>query len=280
MDQWSTLVIVMVHQITKGATSSGAALSYLIEGLDHAPSIVLLHSLATSGEVWTPILPVLTSTYRVIVPDARGHGASTKAPEVTVDDWVEDIERIMLDTGTDCAAFVGVSMGGIQAIAYATKYRQRVDALVVADSFAALPSQIAQDRIATLTEYARATSMPEVAARYIVDTFLDPDTLGAQVVARVMSQMDLDSYLAAVRTCFAANVEDRLAHITAPTSVLWGDRDHKTPRPLSEAIAAGIRDSRFTLIPDAGHLSNVDNPHAFAEALMSFVSAVRSGSTI
>jgi 3-oxoadipate enol-lactonase len=261
-------------------TGDGPAISYLIEGADDAPSIVLLHSLATSSEVWEPILPMLTSSYRVIAPDTRGHGASEKAPEVTIDDWAEDIERIMLDTGTDRATFVGVSMGGIQAIAYAAKYRHRVDALVVADSFAALPSQIAQDRIATLTEHAKTTSMPEVAAKYIVDTFRDPDALGAQVVVRVMSQMDLDSYLAAVLTCFAANVEGQLAHITAPTSVLWGDRDHKTPRPLSEAISTGIRNSRFTLIPDAGHLSNVDNPHAFAEALISFFGALPSGPTL
>lgn len=256
------------------------SIAYTMSGPARAPVIVLLHSLATSAAVWEPVLARLSNTFQVLAPDTRGHGESVKAPEASIEDWVEDIERVLVHAEVDRAALVGVSMGGIQALAYAARHPHRVTGLVVADSFAALPVEIAQSRIASLTGHAMSAPMAEVAAQYLADTFREPDSPGAQTVARAMTSMDRDSYLAAVRTCFGANIQDKLASVAAPTLVLWGDRDLKTPRPLSEAIRAGVPGSRLDTLPDAGHLSNIDNPDAFAQAVLGFLTASGHGPLI
>jgi 3-oxoadipate enol-lactonase len=89
-------------------------------------------------------------------------------------------------------------------------------------------------------------------------------------VRRSIAAMDPASYGAAVAACFSVQVTDRLAQVEAPTLVLWGDRDTKTPRTLSEVIADGIDGAVLRVVPDAGHLSNIDNPDAFAAAVIGF----------
>jgi pimeloyl-ACP methyl ester carboxylesterase len=89
-------------------------------------------------------------------------------------------------------------------------------------------------------------------------------------VRRAIAAMDPDSYVAAVAACFGVQVTDRLSQVEAPTLVLWGDRDAKTPRALSEEIAEGIDGAVLQVLPDAGHLSNIDNPDAFAAAVIGF----------
>jgi pimeloyl-ACP methyl ester carboxylesterase len=85
---------------------------------------------------------------------------------------------------------------------------------------------------------------------------------------------------ASVEACFGVDIRDDLAAVHAPTLVLWGDRDTKTPRPLSEQIARGITGATLQTVPDAGHLSNVDHPAAFAALVEAFVDqAVRTRTT-
>ncbi|WP_028935674.1 alpha/beta fold hydrolase [Pseudonocardia spinosispora] len=255
-------------------TVARPSISYAMDGPSSAPAIVLLHSLATRGAVWRPVMAELSGSFRMLVPDTRGHGDSAPAPEMGVDDWVSDIDRVLDDAGVDRAALVGVSMGGIQALAYAAARPDRVSALVVADSFAALPPAVALARISAMVAHAESAPMTEVAAKYLIDTFEDPTSPGASAVASAMGEMKRDSYLGAVRACFGADVTDRLAEVVAPTLVLWGDRDHKTPKPLSEAIRDGVRDGRLEVVPDAGHLSNVENPEAFARAVRTFLTGL------
>ncbi|HLB76287.1 MAG TPA: alpha/beta fold hydrolase, partial [Candidatus Dormibacteraeota bacterium] len=115
------------------------------------------------------------------------------------------------------------------------------------------------------------------AKAYVADTFTtSPPVAAAAVVADAISSMRQDAYLASTRICFGVRLARLLPHITAPTLVLWGERDQKTPRELSERIATAIPSARLETIPAAGHLSNAENPAAFTAALRHFLSTVRS----
>lgn len=230
--------------------------------------VVLLHSLGADGHMWDACLPALTRRHRVLVPDARGHGRSGPAATATVEQWVQDLDTILTDAGTGPVLLAGVSMGGIQALAYAATHPDRVLALVVADSFAELETAVAQAKIAALAGQASSVPMPAVADQYIADTFRAPPPEGAQAVHRALAGMDPTSYAAAVRACFGVNITGLLQQVKAPTRVLWGDRDTKTPRALSEQIADRVPDADLRVIPNAGHLSNVDNPAAFVAELL------------
>ncbi len=248
----------------------GASIAYEDHGTAELGTLVLLHSLGADGRMWDGCLDSLAGDHRVIVPDTRGHGASSPAPTSSVDEWVDDLDGVLDAAEVDTAVLVGVSLGGIQALSYAAAHPGRVAGIVIADSFVALMPEIAQAKIHYLCDQARRQSMEEVAAQYIADTFQRPYPDGAESVRRALAAMDFVSYLAAVEACFGAQIKDRLGNVIAPTLVLWGDRDTKTPRALSEQIVAGVEDARLAVVPDAGHLSNVDNPAGFVDELTVF----------
>lgn len=249
----------------------GASIAYEDHGTAELGTLVLLHSLGADGRMWDGCLESLARDHRVIVPDTRGHGASGPGISSSVDEWVDDLAGVLDAAQVDTAALIGVSLGGIQALSYAAAYPGRVAGLVIADSFVALAPDVAQAKIDYLCDQAQRHSMEEVAAQYVADTFEQPYPAGVESVRRAFAAMDSASYLAAVKACFGAQIEDRLTDVISPTLVLWGDRDSKTPRTLSEQIVAGVKDARLVVVPDAGHLSNIDNPEGFVNELTAFI---------
>lgn len=246
----------------------GVRLAYREQGSPDAPAVVLLHSLGADGHMWDACAQILAESCRVIIPETRGHGSSAAAASTSVDRWVDDLESVLAAADVQETVLVGVSMGGIQAMAYAAAHPEQVGALVVADSFAVLPQEVAERKVAAMTEMARSCPMAEVASQYVADTFRAPYSPGAESVRRAITGMEPDSYVAAVDICFRVQITDRLERVAAPTRVLWGDRDTKTPLPLSEQIADLVPDCTLGVVSGAGHLSNVDEPEQFAAEVL------------
>jgi 3-oxoadipate enol-lactonase len=255
------------------ADEARPSISYEVSGSSGSLALVLLHSLATDSSVWDLCLSEWTDQFRIVRMDSRGHGRSAAGPVASVEAWVSDIGWVLDDARISQAWLVGVSMGGIQALAFAARHPERVAGLVVADSFARLAPEIAEQRIDTLVRRAQSQPMTEVAEQYIQDTFHNIKGTGADIVRTSMSAMDQESYIAAVVACFRADVEHELSSVSAPTLVLWGDLDSKTPQHLSEAIASGLRNAELQVLSAAGHLSNLDNPQGFAQSVTSFITA-------
>jgi 3-oxoadipate enol-lactonase len=251
----------------------GVTLAYEDRGTAGGPTLVLLHSLGADSSMWEPCVEELARGHRLLLPDSRGHGGSGATQDVSVDLWVDDLEDVLDAAGAGEVLLVGVSLGGIQALAFAAAHPGRVFGLVVADSFAALPPQTAATKITNLREQASSRPMPAVADEYVADTFEAPYPPGAENVRKALAGIDRDSYVASVEACFGVQIEDRLRRVDSPALVLWGDRDAKTPRQLSERITDGLGGARLEVVPDAGHLSNVDNPQAFATAVLTFSAA-------
>lgn len=238
---------------------------------DSSP-LVLLHSLGTDHSSWELCLPALAGR-RIIAPDSAGHGGSDAGSRgsMSAAGWVDDLDRLLTDLSLPPVVLVGVSMGGMQAIAYAAAHPDRVRALVVADSFARLDRDVAQGKIEQQRQAVADGTMAEVADQYLASTFAQPYPEGAELVRSALASLRPDDYLAAVETTFGIDIAHLLPRVAAPALVLWGDRDAKAPRVLSERIAAGIPHARLRVVPDAGHLPNIDNPAAFAREVTGFL---------
>jgi pimeloyl-ACP methyl ester carboxylesterase len=247
-------------------------LAYLDVGPRSPAALVLLHSLGADHRMWRRQVEVWSADSRVIAPDSRGHGASEGAGSVSVEEWVGDLHRVLEDADVHRAVLIGLSLGGIQAIAYAATHPDRVTALVVADSFVALEPEVARSKVRHLADDAVRRGMPAVADSYVDETFLvPPQPAEAQCVRAAIAGMSVPEYVESVRACFEVDITDRLSRVVAPTLVLWGERDGKTPRPLSERIRAGIAGADLREVPDAGHLSNVDSPGHFTRLVDEFM---------
>jgi pimeloyl-ACP methyl ester carboxylesterase len=240
--------------------------------------IVLLHSLGTDGGIWSAQLAALAPEHRVLAPDSRGHGGSSWDGPLDLAGWVGDLDRVLDAAEVERATLIGLSMGGVQALAYTLERPQRVAALVLADTFAELDPEVAATKVDQLAGAAEADGMAALADRYAAETLTgSPPPERVRAVREPIAAMSAEAYVASARACFGARLGARLGEIAAPTLVLWGARDARTPRPLAERLARDIAGAALIEIPDAGHLAGLENPEAFTSAVARFAEAALSG---
>jgi len=255
----------------------GARLAFLDTGLDpgapDAPeAVVLLHSLGTDASLWSAQLAAWSGTARVLAPDSRGHGASAWRPLRSVGDWIDDLDLVLAAAGVRRCHLVGLSMGGVQALAYAGRHPERVGRLVLADTFAELDPDTAAARVGHMTSRPAELGMAGYAAEYAATTLTGKaGPRAAEVVTAAIARMSGPAYAGSAGVCFTAKLAASLPAVSAPTLVIWGELDAKTPRALSEQLAAGIAGARLHVLTDAGHLSSLDNPAAFTGVVGDFL---------
>jgi pimeloyl-ACP methyl ester carboxylesterase len=255
-----------------------ATLSYLVDGPDGAPTVVLLHGATLDGHAWDAQVVALRERYRVVVPDLRGHGASPMDARFTFEEAVADVVALLDELGLDAAAgvpvaVVGLSLGGNIAQEIAYRAPDRLSALVVADStcntaarhplaapltIASLSTMALGGRERFMRQAAAATSEREDVQQYVLET--NEDRTSSEVIEILTSLLDHalhadPDHRLPVPALLLAGDEDRVGDIAEGTRE-WAARD-----PMAE----------YVVIPGAGHASNQDNPAAFNAALLAFL---------
>ncbi len=240
-------------------------------------TVVFLHSLGTDARMWRSQVDAMADAHDVLALDAPGHGSSPWVPGLTVEDWVEEIRRQVTAVTAEPVHLVGLSMGGIQAVATAARHPDLVRSLTVANSFAALAPAAAEDRISSIRSSITEQGMGQYAETYLDATLIHPTTDATRADLRsAIAAMSAEAYIGSAEATFRADNSALLAEVSCPTQILAGERDQKTPRPLAEALQAGIPGAELHLVPDAGHLSNIDAPAAFTQAVCTFLSRIPS----
>jgi 3-oxoadipate enol-lactonase len=239
-------------------------LHYLDEG--DGPLVVLLHPLAESGEIWRRLIDELTPRYRVVAPDARGHGASTwDGTPFSIIDLADDVAALIGHLGAQPAHVAAMSMGGCTAIALAVRHPDRVASLALADTTA----DYGPDKAAAWAERAdKAVAVPRrkqltfQVDRWFSAAFVAEDPAEVDRVSELFVATDSEAHAAACRAMGAFDDSQRLNGITAPTLVLVGEEDYATPLAMSEALQSGIRGSTLQVLPGTRHLSLVESASA------------------
>lgn len=253
-----------------------ATLSYWVEGPRRAPTVLLLHGAALDHRAWQPQVRVLRERYRVVTMDLRHHGASTASGAFRFSDAVDDVLALLETLEPRPLAVVGLSLGGNIAQEVVRRAPGRVDALVVADascnSLARLPGQKAAALAAVrslgwyprrlfLHAAERVTARDRDARRYVRETTATmPQAATVAVLTSLLSNAlrREPHYRLPVPTLIVHGAGDRVGDI-AVGAKRWARRD-----PRAELV----------VIPSASHLSNLDAPEAFTEALVDFLDRV------
>lgn len=221
--------------------------------------------------MWSPQVTALMADHDLLVWDSRGHGSSDWGEPFALQSWVRDIDRVLDDQDVARAALTGLSMGGIQAMAYAIARPHRVSALVLANTWAQLTPEDLQRKLDNLPRTAEQIGLDAFAEVYTAGAFADPGSAGARNYRQSLAAMSLPAYVASAEACFGARLADQIPSIAAAALVLWGDQDDRMPRPLSEFLRDQIPDATLVAVPGAGHVSNLENPEFFSSAVRSFL---------
>jgi pimeloyl-ACP methyl ester carboxylesterase len=238
------------------------------------PTLVLLHAFPFDRRMWSHELARLSDVRRVVAVDLRGFGESPLFGEPTIDELADDVVATLDALGVPMASVCGLSMGGYVALSLAERHRARLAALVLADTRAAADGDVARlAREATMRQV--RDDGPRAFLDGIAERLLSrhaSDDLRARV--RDLCVERSDTILAATRAM--AHRPDRttlLARIDCPTLVVCGGEDTTSPAPEMRSLAAQISDAEYVEIAGAGHLSNLEAPERFAEAVARFLAA-------
>jgi 3-oxoadipate enol-lactonase len=226
------------------------------------PLVVLLHPLAQAGEFWRPLVDELSADFRVLAPDARGHGDSVWDGEpFTVEDMAADVAQLIEHVGGP-AAVLGMSMGGCAAIALAVRRPELVSGLVLADTTADYgpgKEEAWAERADNAVSKPRDKQLGFQHDRWFSPGFLEANPDEVNRVSQIFLATDSHAHAAASRALGAYDDQSHLDQITVPTLVLVGDEDYATPPAMAEALHTGIPGSELEVLPETRHLSLIQN---------------------
>lgn len=255
-------------------------LFFLDEGPRAGLPIILIHGFPFDRTMWKPQVLALKNNYRVIAYDVRGLGRSPlNDTPATMESFVDDLFGLLDHLGLPAVALCGLSMGGYIALRAAEREPQRVRALVLADTRSeADTEQARQNRLASISAIEKDGLIPF--ADDFVQKVFAPRTLVDNKPC-VDSIRDTILYSDPKGVCAAAaaimsrtDTTPALAKIVAPTLVLRGESDAITPLASCQALASAIPGAKFAQIPDAGHLSSLENSQVFNQHLLGFLRSV------
>lgn len=252
---------------------------HLVEGPAGTPAVLLVHPLGVTHRLWDGTAAALRDRHRVVRYDVRGHGGSAVPPGPYTLGQMADEARALLDgLGLEAVHFVGMSMGGCIAMAFALAHPDRVRSLVLCDTTACYGPAVQpmwDDRV----RVAETSGMtPELVERTMAIWF-SPEYRAAHAdvvdrVAAMLAATDPRGYAASIRAIGWADQRDRLGAIRVPTLVVVGERDPGTPVAMAREIADRIPGARLLVLPGAMHCSPVEAAPAFHRGLRDFLGAV------
>jgi pimeloyl-ACP methyl ester carboxylesterase len=261
------------------AKINGINLAYTDQG--QGLPVVFLHAFPQSRAMWESQVQALSGTHRIVTLDFRGFGESD-APlwHYTLDQFADDVKGLLDHLSIRQAVLVGLSMGGYTLFAFYRKYAGRVKGLVLADTRAQPDTEEGRaGRFAMAqTAYTKGAS---AIADIMLPKLLSPVALQTkpELVGQVRATIE-QTQISGIAGALMAMAErfdsvPLLAQIACPTLVITGELDGPTPPADGKLIAERIPGARLELIPQAGHLSNLEQPEAFNRALLSFLDNLR-----
>lgn len=242
--------------------------------------LVFLHAFPLNRTMWTAQEQALSSHFRVVTIDLRGHGESD-APlwRYTLDQAADDVRALMDHLSVRQAVLVGLSMGGYILFSFYRKYADRVKGLVLADTKPQADTEDGRQGRFQMAQVAYKKG-PAAIADLMIPKLLSPASINTNPdlvrTVRAMIEGNQISGIAGDLMAMAERADSIsfLRQIACPTQVIVGELDQATPPSDAKLMADQIPGARLSLIPGAAHLANLEQPERFSEIVTSFAEDV------
>ena len=258
--------------------ANGITMHCELSGKEDGQVVMLSQSLASSLGMWQPQMDLLTPHFRVLAYDTRGHGYSEATePPYTLAQLGEDAVALMDALDIDTVHWVGLSMGGMIGQCIALAHPDRFKSLSLCDTAAALPKEadpIWQERIDLARKEGMAPMAQSTLERWFTPPFLALNPPVVEVIRKHLLATPVDGYIGCSEAIRRLDYLERLSEIQLPTLIMVGEDDPGTPVEASRAMHERIPHARLVVLPQAAHLSNIEQNEAFNHALLAFLTDV------
>jgi pimeloyl-ACP methyl ester carboxylesterase len=255
--------------------ANGLEIAY--ERTGAGPPLVLAHGAASDSRLWRPQLAALADELTVVAWDEPGAGRSEDVPDgFGLADYADCLAALIDALELGPAHVAGLSWGGtvVQEL-----YRRRADTvstLILADTYAGWKGSLPEDELRARVAHAQAAF---AAPREYFDPRL-PGLLGLdppEAAVAVLEEMAADVRPESMRNELTVMAEvdqrDLLPAIDVPTLLVWGEHDARSPLSVARQFEQAIPETTLVVIPDAGHVSNLEQPERFNAAVREFCRA-------
>jgi 3-oxoadipate enol-lactonase len=241
--------------------------------------VIFLHAFPLNRSMWSDLMAALLNEqrFRLVALDWRGFGESEINTHLsTMELLADDVAALMDALGMQQAVLCGLSMGGYAAFAFLRKYPERVRGLILADTRPGADSAEAKanrEKVARLVEEQGTGAIADLQIPNLLSGYTRQQHPEVEVRVRQMINAATSTGIAAASRGMAtrSDATDLLPRIGCPTLVLVGEHDGLTPPTIARDYATGIPGAQFAVIPQAGHLSNLEQPAAFLQVVREFL---------
>jgi len=259
--------------------SADAGIEYTVLG--SGPPLVLLHPFPAHHGIWMPVAQILSTRYRCVLPDLRGHGHSQPGlGPATMAKHAADIERICREEEIGKAVFAGSSIGGYILFEFWRQHRERFAALALCNTRAQADSEEARAaRLRSAADVERQGPAQFVATNLerLVGATTRRNRPDLADAARAMMQEMSVAGIVAVQQGMAERQDsvETLKTINVPALMIAGDEDQVSSIPDAELMQRNVRGSRLEVIAQAGHYAVFEKAEEVAKVMRPFLGGIR-----
>jgi 3-oxoadipate enol-lactonase len=242
--------------------------------------VVLLHGFPLDHRVWRHQVHDLSTICRVITPDLRGFGQSPGGGSFTMTSLAEDIYHLLSQIHALPCVLGGLSMGGYISLAYERQFATTLHGLILIDSRAASDTPEGRAGRDAMIELAKISGSSAVADQMLPKMFASGSLENTHLAKELKSIMDacpaetIQHASAAMRD--RPDFRPTLNRIAAPTLIIVGKSDILTPPAMAQEIHESIKASTLSIIPNAGHMAIMEQPHQVSQTIRQFLTKLGS----
>lgn len=241
--------------------------------------VIFLHAFPLNRGMWDGDIAALLGEqrYRLVSLDWRGFGESDIPNDIsTMELFADDVAGLMDLLGIEKAVLCGLSMGGYAAFAFLRKYPQRLSGLILADTRPGADTPEARanrENVAQLAEAQGPGAIADLQVPRLLSDYTRQHHPEVEIRVRQMIESATAQGISAASRGMARRSDstDLLASIAFPTLVIAGEQDALISPAIAQGYAAEIAGAQFVVIPQAGHLSNLEQPDVFVGAVSGFL---------
>jgi pimeloyl-ACP methyl ester carboxylesterase len=252
--------------------TSGLEIAY--ERVGEGPPLVLVHGAAADSRSWRPQLAALTDDFTVVAWDEPGAGRSSNVPaDFALADYADCLAALIdtLDLGP--AHVAGLSWGGTVAMELYRHRPEHVASLLLVDTYAGWKGSLPEEEVQARVE---GVQQMLAAGDHLFDPTLpglfagDPPAEFVPLLEAMAADVRPTSLRTAVLLMAETDQRDLLPRIAVPTLLIWGELDGRSPVSVARQFESAVPDAELVVIPGAGHVSNLEQPELFNDAVREF----------
>ncbi|RCK52410.1 3-oxoadipate enol-lactonase [Thalassospira profundimaris] len=257
----------------KVAKLNGIHLHYADHGKQDGPVVVFSNSLGTDLRIWDDVVAHLSSDYRLITYDKRGHGLSGIGDQpYSIELHTRDLLALLDHLQIDRAVICGLSVGGMIAQHIAAMAPDRISGLVLCDTAPKIGDAAAwNSRIDAIEKGGMEAIGDAVIARWLTDDYRATQTAMTALYHTMLVRCPVAGYGGTCAAIRDADLTENTAKIDLPVMCVAGSVDLSTPPELVGKMAALVPNAGFTVIENVGHLPPVETPDQLAGIIDTFI---------